>query len=532
MKQVELWTKDNCGISESEMIAQAGKVVFYTTRSIHSSFSNPGPEEWVFVCGKGHNGADGLQAALLAAAHGYKVRVYQTISPKKGYSPESQLLHEQITKSKIDFKFFKTVEELQFSEDTCLIIEGLLGAGIQKEAKGLIAKCIQKLNQCPYPVVSIDVPSGLSTDSTQMGIHIKPIATVSLGTPKLSSLFYPTSVEYGSLYFDSLCFPEKPLRSQPSQIELFRREDVCAGYPVRPYDAHKYSTGKVLIIAGSKGMHGAAVLAAHGALKAGAGMVKLAVPAGIHPAVCQHTIEIISLAIGANVKTQKSGVTSAQDQEIGCFHPDHIKELQPVLDWADTVLIGPGLGKEPDTIDFLRKVVPKVKKNLVLDGDGLQFFCTEYVQNLKKRPTFLTRVIATPHGGEFKRMGGKYQYETPLEHINNARAIAEKYHTNVLLKGPTSLFASYQGKSVVLPSGNAGLATAGTGDVLAGILTALYCLANAETAVGVGVYIHSAAADLAKNKTGILGMTASDVLAHIPEVMASLEKDIAHAGED
>jgi NAD(P)H-hydrate epimerase len=497
------------------MIAQAGQAVFYTAQALYSSFPSPKSRTWVFVCGKGHNGADGLQAGLIAASHGYKVKVFQAFSAK-GYSKETALLHKQYKKAKLKISFFKEAGELKFPRGTALIIEGLLGAGVTREARGLIADCIQILNESYIPILSIDIPSGLYTDSTQLPLRVIPIATISLGSPKISSLFHPSCQAFGTIQFDKLCFPDEQLYVQPSQIELFYRDDCLDVYPTRPFDAHKYSTGKVLIIAGSKGMHGAAVLSANSALKAGAGMVKLAVPSAMHGEICQHTVEVISIPIG--------GASGAQGSAF--FTPDHIKELKPFIDWADAVLLGPGLGKREQTLKFLMKLVPKIKKPTVIDGDGLQFFSRENFQALSRKPSSLKHVIATPHAREYQRMGGKYCYESPLEHMMNARDLAGKLRTNFILKGPTSIFASAKGKSIVLPSGNPGLATAGTGDVLAGIVAALFCKMEPEQAAGLGAYLHSAAADLARQKTGILGMTATDVQEHVPAVAKALEDEI------
>jgi NAD(P)H-hydrate epimerase len=527
MKQVEIWTRENCGISEYEMISQAGQVVLNTAKSLHPTLARPTSRTWVFVCGKGHNGADGLQCALLASAQGYKVKVFQILSDK-GYSTETGMLHSRFKKNKLKIQFIKSTAEIQFPENTALIIEGLLGAGITKEAEGLIADCIHKINLSSHPVLSIDIPSGLFTDSTETKLHVKPMATISLGSPKISSLFYPSSSAFGSIYFDSLCFPENKLRSQPLSADLFINEDAYAVYPKRPYDAHKYSTGKVLIIAGSKGMHGAAILAAHSALKTGAGMVKLAVPAGIHEAICQHTVEIISIPVGAQQSGKGRTPTSQNTEQAAFFTSGHIKELQPYIDWADAVLIGPGLGKKMQTISFLTRLIPGIQKHLIVDGDGLQFFDKEIFTKLKAPPSTLKHIIATPHAGEFSRMGGKYTYESPLKHMKNAKTTAGKYRVNILLKGPTSIYTSYNRKTTILTSGNAGLATAGTGDILAGIITALACHLDLKSAAGLGVHIHSESAEAARKKTGIMGMTATDVLDHIPVVLREIEHEKNH----
>ena len=524
MKDVESWTQQECGLTESQMIAQAGQVIFNTARSLHSSYACPSRKPWIFICGKGHNGADGLQCALLAMAEKYRVKVFQ-IYAAKGYSPETKLLQDQFKKLNKKIHIIKNEKDFIIPEDAALIIDGLLGAGITREADSLIAHCIHKINNSFVPTLSIDIPSGMYTDSSHVHLWVNPLATICLGTPKISSQFHPTRKAYGRIYFDTLCFPQKKLHAQTSPLKLFRREDAIEIYPLRPYDAHKYRVGKVLVIAGSLGMHGAAIMTAQSALKAGAGLVKLAVPGGIRGEVCRHTLEVITIPVGSALHKVSAVSENGGNQHIGCFTSSHCQELSESIEWADAVVLGPGLGKNKETVKFLCKLIPQINKPLVVDGDGLQFFNPELSTAYKKTKTAFPNIICTPHGGEFKRMGGVNQYDQPLEHINNIRSLAVQLKTNVLWKGPTSLFASDKGTCTMLPSGSPGLATAGTGDVLAGILGAFMCLLNHKNAVGLAAYIHSTTANFAGRKTGMLSMTASDVIAHIHLAMKELESE-------
>jgi NAD(P)H-hydrate epimerase len=258
------------------------------------------------------------------------------------------------------------------------------------------------------------------------------------------------------------------------------------------------------------GMHGAPVLAALSAMRAGAGMVRLAVPAALHDAVCKHLLEIITIPVG--------------DENCAHFATGHVKELVQHLEWADVVLLGPGLGKHPETLLFLNALMMHAPQRMVIDGDGLRFFSPE---NSADRPAYgNSEILATPHAGEFSRIGGRYCYEKPLELIGNLRQTATKLDINILLKGPTNLLACRDAHCTILPFGDPGLATAGTGDVLAGATTALFCHLNVNSAAGVGVAVHSQASQLAQRKGAALSMMAGDLIHCLPAAFKVL-MDIA-----
>ncbi|MBF0430296.1 MAG: NAD(P)H-hydrate dehydratase [Fibrobacteria bacterium] len=509
MKLVEKQTTTETGISELQMITQAGAAVFRCAKQVTVKLPHSEKKNWIIICGKGHNGADGLQAAILAAEQDYKITLYQIFSDK-GYSPETIQLHQQLNQQGIKVHFYKDASELHLPYDTALIIEGLLGAGVTNPARGLVAESIKKINQSSVPVLSIDIPSGLYTDETNIELHVKPVATISFGTQKLSSLFYPSAGEFGKTFFDKLCFPPSLTTKQPSRLSVFQSSDADASYPTRPYDAYKYSTGKILVIAGSKGMHGASILCSRAALNAGAGMVKLVVPAAMHNEVCNHTLEIISHGAGDKKRTTH-------------FSLLEIEELLAHIEWADTVCLGPGLGRHPDTIAFLLELIPQISKPLVIDGDGLHFFYPEVNPQIIKLQPENQHIIVTPHAGEYKRMGGFYQYNCPLEHIKGVQNLASNRGVTLLLKGPTTTISDAKGHAIICPPGNPGLATAGTGDVLAGVITALVHQADTITAASLGVFLHNTSANLAQVLTGISGMTASDVLNHIPHASKQIE---------
>jgi ADP-dependent NAD(P)H-hydrate dehydratase / NAD(P)H-hydrate epimerase len=538
IKEVERKTASEYGLSESDMIQSAGEAVFESVKTMleQDDAADDLPEEDLdvddlppdepprgarreqsiaFVCGSGHNGADGLAAALLASQAGYPVVIYQ-VPGERGISAETQRLQQSLAEADITIHVVRSPLDLPVFQDVSLIVDALLGTGIDRDPEGLVQSCIFGMNQSGVPILSVDIPSGIRCDSPALsGSAVEATATVCLGSMKISSAFYPASLAYGKVGYSPICFDEKLLMGQPSRLRLYTLDDAVADYPERDYRANKYTTGKVLVIAGSRGMHGAAALSSNAALRAGAGMVRLAYPAGIHPEVAVHILEIIGMPIGSSAGIGPQGP--------GHFHPDHLAELEESLAWADSVLLGPGLGKHPETMAFLQGLIPKLKgRRVALDGDALAYVQPEFPLQADLRG--YEHFVVTPHAGEYKRMGGEYEYAQPLDLMRAARTWSQKMNLNLLLKGATTLFAAPDGRLTVLPVGNPGMATAGSGDVLAGVVAALLAVRPADQAAGLAAFAHGKAGDLARKDRGTLGLVASDLLLYLPMALLEIEE--------
>lgn len=554
IKEVERKAMSENGLTEFDMITSAGEAVFesmkamleeeYGERAEDGSDRDldedddvdiggpPSPRpprrnrsetHVAFVCGTGHNGADGLSAALQATQAGYSVVVYQMQAGPDGYSRETERLQSQLGDADISINFVRSPLDLPVFQDIALIVDGLLGTGTNRDPEGLLQSCIFGMNQSGVPILSIDIPSGLRCDSAEVGgSAVQASATICLGAMKISSAFYPASLNYGKVGYSPICFDEKLLLGHASRLRLYTLDDAVADYPERDYKANKYSAGKVLIISGSRGMHGAAALCANAALRSGAGMVKLAYPAGIHAEAAIHILEIIGVPVGAGGAGGAGGAWG-----VSHFHPEHLSELLPLVEWADSVLIGPGLSKHPDTVAFLEAILPKLKgKRTVIDGDALGWFRTDFQAQADLRG--YDSFVVTPHAGEFKAMGGEYDYHNPTELLKKLRAFAQARNLNVVLKGATTLLAGPDGRITVLPVGNPGMATAGSGDVLAGSIAGLLAVLNPEKAAALGAWAHGKAGDLARKDRGTLGLVASDLLLYLPLAFLDAEE----GGED
>jgi NAD(P)H-hydrate epimerase len=544
MKEVERKTASEYGLSEYDMIQSAGEAVFETIKTMleQEEEDEDLPEDEIededippdepprgrrredsiaFVCGPGHNGADGLAAALLTSQAGYPVVIYQ-VPGERAPSSETQRLQQSLADADLAIHSVRSPLDLPVFQDVSLIVDALLGTGIDRDPEGLIQSCIFGMNQSGVPILSVDIPSGVRCDSPALsGSAVQATATVCLGAMKISSAFYPASLAYGKVGYSPICFDEKLLMGQPSRMRLYTMDDAVTDYPERDYRANKYTTGKVLVIAGSRGMHGAAALSSNAALRAGAGMVKLAYPAGIHPEISVHILEIIGQPVGAAAGIGPQGP--------GHFRPEHLAEMEDALAWADSILLGPGLGKHPETAAFLQSIIPKIKgKRVVLDGDALAYVKPEFPLQPDLRG--YEHFLVTPHAGEYKRMGGEYDYDHPLELMRAARTWSQKMNLNLVLKGATTLFAVPDGRLTVLPVGNPGMATAGSGDVLAGILAAILAVRPVDQAAPLAAFSHGKAGDLARKDRGTLGLVASDLLLYLP--MSLLEIEEGDDGDD
>jgi ADP-dependent NAD(P)H-hydrate dehydratase / NAD(P)H-hydrate epimerase len=539
------------GLSEYDMIMSAGEAVYQSVKSMleeeyeqgyDDDFAEEAPENFAdldenestdpgqtpkmrkqdpytvaFVCGKGHNGADALSAALLCAQASYAVIIYQLHS-ENPYSSETLKLHQQLRDVGLEVHIVMSPVDLPVFQDVDLIVDGLLGTGARGIPTGLVQSCIYGMNKSGIPVLSVDVPSGVQCDLSEVpGSAVQATATICLGAIKVSAAFYPSCTFYGRIGYSPICFDERSLVSQPSQIALYTPEDAIDDLPARDFRSNKYTSGKVLVITGSRGMHGAAALASNAALRAGAGLVRCAVPAGIYSDLTPHLLEVIGVPIGENTDYR--------------FTPGHLEEIKAWLDWADTILVGPGMGKHPQTEAFLEKLMPLLKgRKVVVDGDALNWFALEHGE--RRKGPGLEETVLTPHAGEFKRIGGEWDYDLPLQHIENLRNWVKAGNLPIVLKGATTLFAEPNGKLLVVPAGNPGMATAGSGDVLAGMLAAFLAVRPMTQAAPLAVLAHGKAGDAARKDRGTLGMTASDLILYLPSALKEIEDQIEDAALD
>jgi NAD(P)H-hydrate epimerase len=353
--------------------------------------------------------------------------------------------------------------------------------------------------------VSIDLPSGLSADSSDpIGESIEAGTTVTLAAPKLPLVLMPAELRAGDIVIADIGIPLDVINGLDGpRVELLTRAGTRELITPRPPDSHKGDYGHVLIVAGSRGKTGAAHLSGVGSLRSGAGLVTIATPADGQAVVAAMAPEYMTHALAVNADG---------------LDPDGVDQ---VIEMArDVVVVGPGLGQQPGTKRFVQALVDRATMPLVVDADGLNAFSAE-PDRLAGREG--RDIIITPHPGEMARLVGMSTEEVQRRRVEVARNFARAHHVYVVLKGHRTLIATPDEKVFINPTGNAGMATGGTGDVLSGMIAAwLGQLLDAEAACKLAVYLHGMAGDFAAEHNGEVSMTALDLADHIGAAIMDL----------
>lgn len=497
MRELDLRTQREGGISEKKLIARAGRSVSQWVAAHYP------PGVCVLVlAGKGNNGADALVAGRRLAKLGYRVRAFRAWKATEVRA------------------FLKLVHRECPSGRPCLVIDGLFGIGLDRPLEEPLLSLVSALRGPSLEVVSLDLPSGLHPDTgLPLGAVARARHTLTFGLPKLGLIQDHAADFVGDLHVLDLGFPTEFVADILSVCGLLTATNMAPFFVPRRRFSHKGDFGRVVVIGGSVGLAGAPALAARAALRAGAGLVHLLVPKSLYPG-------ILPLA-GAEVM-----VTPVEDDGEGFFTRRSLDEVKPFLHMAQAAVLGPGLGLDAATRQFAGTLVESCPVPLVVDADGL---------NLLARQTKVLRkargeVILTPHPGEMGRLAGTTAAEVQRDRFGVAGAFARRHRVTVVLKGARTLIAHprmvpvrdplAEGEgmsgvrfSVNALAGNPGMATGGSGDVLAGIIAALLARGlPAAEAARAGVWIHARAGDLVLPPTG--GGIAGDLINALPQAMA------------
>lgn len=387
-------------------------------------------------------------------------------------------------------------------EDASLVVDALFGTGLTRPVEGVYRRVIDAMNRSGKRVLSIDVPSGINSDTGQvMGTAVRADQTVTFGYLKPGLLTHPGATLAGALAIVDIGLPEIP-ESLPD-IHLMTIEIVREILPLRPTDAHKGSFGNVVAIAGSVGMGGAAMLACLSSLKVGAGLCYLATPR----------------AVLANLPAEEVIYKPMPDTKDGTVSRDAYDELKKLLSSASAVILGPGLGLNDDTIELIKKLVNDIDCPCLIDADGLNALA----KNPDCLPSDSTNFVLTPHPKELARLLECETADVQADRIGHALLAARKFNATIVLKGSMTVTANPYGEVFINPTGNPGMATAGAGDVLSGVIGGLLAQrVDPFQAAAAGVYIHGRAGDLLADEIDEAGIIAGDLKRVIPFAMQSV----------
>lgn len=499
MKKIDTWSMRSLGIPGPVLMENAGRGCV----NVLEQYFDLENLKVLIICGKGNNGGDGFVIARHLQNRGAIVKI---ILPGKGKELKGDALinYRLVKKSKIDIYetvTINTIKKIFSTFDPVVLVDALFGTGFKGAPKSIYYKLIEMMNNSDTFIFSVDIPSGINGDNGQFEkTCIIADATATMCLPKRGNYLYPGRAFCGDIFTVDTGVPYNLIdEGYPRVIDF---EDLYRLMPFRPPDGNKGTFGQILIIAGARGFSGAAAMAATSALKVGAGLVRLAAPEGIIDALESKLLEVVKVPLPQ---------TAAET-----ISTEALNILVPLLEKTDVVVIGPGITTHPDTARFLFKFIPWVRVPLIIDADALNIIA----QNIKFFKKIRAPFVLTPHPGELSKLTKFTPQKINEERIDLASKLSKDFKGVLVLKGAPTVIASPQGEIYINPTGNSGLASAGSGDVLVGMISGLCAqqLSPLDASVA-GVFLHGLCAELAMDETNEYSLVAGDLIDYIPRAI-------------
>ncbi len=499
MQQLDRRTIEEFHVPAGVLMENAGRRV---VEEIENTWGPVKGKTVAIAAGKGNNGGDGLVAARHLLERSARVSVF-LLTPPDALTGEARANLERFQKisGRVHHLKEETLGDLDRElSQSDLIVDALFGTGLSSPVEGLAAKVIAAINSSGKPVVAVDLPSGIHTDTGRvMGIAVKAAVTVTFALPKRGLLLYPGSDYTGRLKIVDIGIPQALVRQLPAAVQWITPAEIADLLKPRPMNAHKGTFGHVLVIAGSVGKGGAAVMTSLSALRVGAGRVTLALPSGLEGTLPDRPLEIMTLPL-----------PQTADGSIGKA------ALEPLIKFAQdktVAAIGPGLSTHPETAQGVHGLITQLAIPMVIDADGLN----NLVGHLDLLSRARAKIVLTPHPGEMARLIGATVAEVQADRLGVAADFVRRHPVTLVLKGARTIIADRSGVLTINSTGNPGMATAGTGDVLTGMIAGLIAQGRTpENAARLGVYLHGLAGDLAAAEIGEVGLLAGDLIHRIP----------------
>lgn len=506
MREADRRTIEDVGVPSIVLMENAGRQVVL---AMQNAFEHLDALHVAVICGRGNNGGDGFVVARALLEREVETSVY-LIGEAASVKGDARINLEILDNLGVDVVEVADAAawELHGREllSADVIVDALFGTGLGAPLGGLFETVIADVNASPRPVVAVDLPSGLSADTPDVpGPAMAASLTVTLGAPKLPLVLPPAEAFAGNLVIADIGIPDGVIAGIDGPwVEILTKESMRALVSPRSHDSHKGDYGRVLVVAGSPGKTGAASLAGFAALRSGAGLVTVAVPASSLATVA---------ALGAEYMT-----LPLPEDEYGCVTADAVDVV--LAERVDVVAVGPGLGRTPGVRAFVQGLFERCGLPLVLDADALHAFVGD-ADRLVGRDGM--DVIITPHPGEMAALVGGAIEDVQSNRLGMARDFAATHRLHVILKGHRTIVATPEGKTFINLTGNPGMATGGTGDVLTGAVAAWAAqLLDPEAACKLAVYLHGLAGDLAEADEGEIGMIAGDVASRLGDAVLEL----------
>jgi ADP-dependent NAD(P)H-hydrate dehydratase / NAD(P)H-hydrate epimerase len=516
MQDVDRATTERYGVPSLTLMENAGRTV---VKFLYQRFSPLEAQVIVILCGRGNNGGDGMVVARMLRELGVKPNVLLLADPER-LRGDAEVNYNRLAQSGLPL----TVPDHASWEETksklgnaSLVIDAILGTGLSKPLSGFLLEVARDI-PAVFPkskVVAIDLPTGVAADTGELiGECVRADASVTFTAPKVAHVFPPACEKVGEWIVRPIGTPAEALESNTEFfLNLLQPNDLEWLVRPRKLEAHKGNFGHVLVIGGSVGKTGAAAMAAKAALRAGAGLATVATPGSALPSIASLSMEIMTEPLPETA----SGTISLKALKDGL--------LDALVEGKTVLAIGPGLGRDAETMELVREVVNRYNVPVVLDADGLNAFagCIKTLRAGKR-----VRVL-TPHPGEMGRLAGERTSEIIAHRLELAREFAREHGVQLVLKGFRTLIASPEGQVWVNPTGNPGMATGGSGDVLTGIaasLLAQYADHSPTEVTAAAVYLHGLAGDIAARELGEASMIAGDILESLPGAYREIKQQL------
>lgn len=500
MREMDRQTIESFGLPGRILMENAGRGA---TRVLMTRYPDIASYTVGVVAGRGNNGGDGFVIARCLFQHGVDVRVYLLSESAKLQGNAADNFH---LLAELGVPVAEIPDEAAFSRvrgemaHRQIWVDAILGTGLNSDVRGFFKTVIEFINSTNRPVLAVDIPSGLHTDTGRpCGACIAATLTATFAFPKIGHIQLPGAEYVGGLHVIDIGIPPYIARQTGPRQHLITPAEIRLIMKPRPADMHKGGTGHLLIAAGAPGKTGAAAMSGLSAMRAGAGLVTLGVPESLNPVLEPQVLEPMTIGL--------------KETPNGALSDDAADAILDLLSDKRCLALGPGIGTEPATARLVHRLIQESPVPVVVDADGVNCLALE--------PEILINahspVILTPHPGEMARLIDQPPKAVQADRVGCARQFAKSYKVHLVLKGARTVIAAPDGHIHINPSGNPGMASGGMGDVLTGIISGLICQGYPpEVAARVGVFLHGAAADELSRSMGPFGYLASDVMNRLP----------------
>ncbi len=509
MQDIDRKAIEEIGIIGPILMENAGREI---AEAIKQRIMQIDKEKVLIIAGKGNNGGDGFVVARHLFNSGVSVRII-LLAAKKDVSGDAGLNCSIADKMGIEIievtspEKWKAQHEILAQAD--ILVDAIFGTGLTKPAGGRYAGIINDINDLNAFKVAVDIPSGLAADRYQIiGPAVKADLTVTMAAPKIAHVFPPAETYIGDLVVADISSPPFLFDDDTLRLTMIEENMVMPYFHQRDKNSHKGTYGHLFILSGSLGKTGAASMSGKAALKMGAGLVTVGTPKSCVPIVARSMDELMTEPL-----PETSEWTLAEDG---------LEKILSLLENMNAVMIGPGLSTQKSTAKLVKNLLPKLKIPMVLDADALNIIAEDMalLKNLK------APAILTPHPGEFARLIHSSTKEVLENKIKLVPEFAQEYGVHIVLKGYRTLISDPSGYMFINPTGNPGMATGGSGDVLSGMLSAMIVQEdNLSDAVKAGVFVHGLSGDIAAERLGEKALLAGDIISFLPEAVKKLARN-------